>query len=175
MILSCYVLRPILDADAKATAHLIRGAFGAITPALVPPPSALQETAESVAAQIAAGGGLVAEAPSAPTGAATGAATGATTGAIIGVILWGEREGGLYLGRLSVADPWRRAGVARALVMRGEAFARACGLPRVHVGVRLVLASNRRLFTSLGFCEKVLHSHGGFTHPTWVEMEKPLV
>ena len=167
MILSCYVLRPILDADAKATAHLIRGAFGAITPALVPPPSALQETAESVAAQIAAGGGLVAEAPSAPTGA--------TTGAIIGVILWGEREGGLYLGRLSVADPWRRAGVARALVMRGEAFARACGLPRVHVGVRLVLAGNRRLFTSLGFCEKVLHSHGGFTHPTWVEMEKPLV
>ena len=74
----------------------MRSVFAAITPPLVPQPSALRETAETVAAQAAAGGGLVAEA----------------AGAIIGVILWGDREGGLYLGRLSVADPWRRTGVA---------------------------------------------------------------
>ena len=151
-------LRPILPADSEAAAALIRDAFAAISPPLVPPPSALGETAMSVAAQIAAGGGMVAEA----------------SGEIVGVVLWGERDAGLYLGRLSVAAGWRRAGVARALVERGIAFARESGLPRVHVGVRLVLHGNRRLFAGMGFCETVLHSHEGFTDPTWVEMEKPL-
>lgn len=151
-------LRPILAADAEPAAALIRTAFAAIAPPLVPPPSALHETADSVAAQIAIGGGVVAEAG----------------GAMIGMLLWGERAEGLYLGRLSVASAWRRAGVARAMVERAMAFAHESGLPRVHVGVRLALAGNRRLFAGLGFCETVLHTHEGFTSPTWVEMEKRL-
>jgi predicted N-acetyltransferase YhbS len=159
MIQSPFTLRPISPADSEAAAVLIRDAFAAISPALVPPPSALGETALSVAAQIAAGGGAVAEA----------------SGALVGVVLWGERDRGLYLGRLSVADGWRRAGMARALVEHGIAFARASGQPRVHVGVRLVLHGNRRLFAGLGFCETLLHTHAGFTDPTWVEMEKPLI
>jgi predicted N-acetyltransferase YhbS len=74
-----------------------------------------------------------------------------------------------------VAPGFRRTGVARALIMEGEAKAKAAGLPRVHVGVRLVLLGNRRLFASLGFCETHTHAHEGFDHPTWVEMEKKLV
>lgn len=139
-------------------AGLIRTTFGAIDPPLAPPPSAIRETAESVATQIEAGGGMVALAE----------------GTLVGAVLWGERDGGLYFGRLSVTAAWRRKGVARALVMAAEAAARARGFTRMHLGVRLALAGNRRLFASLGFCETVLHAHEGFDAPTWVEMEKHL-
>jgi predicted N-acetyltransferase YhbS len=152
-----FTLRPILAEDAPAVADLIRATFASILPPLVPPPSAVRETAESVASQIAEGGGAVAE---------------GADGVMIGAVLWGEREGGLYLGRLSVSAAARRWGVARALVLAGEAVAQERGLPRVHVGVRLVLAGNRRLFAGLGFCETNLHTHDGFDAPTWVEMEK---
>jgi GNAT superfamily N-acetyltransferase len=125
---------------------------------LVPPPSALRETAESVAAQIAGGGGAAAEAD----------------GALVGAVLWGEREGGLYVGRVSVDARWRRRGVAQALVAAAVSEARLRGLPRLHAGVRLVLAGNRRLFAQAGFCETILHAHDGFDAPTWVEVEKIL-
>lgn len=154
-----FTLRPLSFTDAEAAAALIRNTFAGISPPLVPPPSALGETAATVAAQIEAGGGAMAEGPGAVP---------------VGVILWGQRDGGLYLGRLAVAPGWRRAGVARALIAMGEGVAREAGLPRVHVGVRLVLEANRRLFAALGYCETHLHSHEGFANPTWVEMEKPL-
>jgi predicted N-acetyltransferase YhbS len=158
MTTSSFALRPIAQADAEAVAALIRTAFGGISPPLVPPPSALRETTQSVAAHLLGGGGLVAEAE----------------GRIVGCVLWGERDGGLYIGRLSVAADWRRAGVARALVLAAEDEARARGLPRLHLGVRLALAGNRRLFAGLGFRETVLHAHDGFAEPTWVDMEKLL-
>lgn len=159
MTVSPFFLRLIAGADAARVAALIRASFASIAPPLVPPPSALGETEASVAAAIAAGGGVVAEAE----------------GAVIGALLWGERDGGLYLGRLSVDLPWRRAGVAQALVRHGEAEARRRGLPLVHVGVRLALAGNRALFARLGFAETDLHTHDGFNAPTWVTMEKRLV
>lgn len=156
-----FALRPIAAADAPCVAALIRTAFAAITPPLAPPPSALRETADSVAAQIAAGGGTVAITPG-------------EAGSVIGAVLWGPRDGGLYVGRLSVAAAARRMGVARALVTAAEQAARAQGFGHMHVGVRLALAGNRRLFAELGFAETVRHSHEGFTADTWVEMHKRL-
>lgn len=151
-----FTLRPLVPADAEVAAALIRDTFASIVPPLLPPPSAMRETTATVVAQIDAGGGAMAEA----------------SGITVGVILWGERDGGLYLGRLSVAQDWRRAGVARALIGASEAEARQAGLPRLHVGVRLVLAGNRRLFAGLGYREAQRHAHEGFAEPTWVEMEK---
>ena len=55
-----------------------------------------------------------------------------------------------------------------------EAVARRTGQPRVHLGTRLVLAANRRLFASCGFVEVALHAHPGYAAPTSVEMEKRL-
>ncbi|HEY0266167.1 MAG TPA: GNAT family N-acetyltransferase, partial [Rhizomicrobium sp.] len=63
---------------------------------------------------------------------------------------------------------------AQALIRAAESRARRDGLPRIHVGVRLALTANRRLFARFGFRETVHHTHEGFTAPTWVEMEKPL-
>jgi hypothetical protein len=47
-------------------------------------------------------------------------------------------------------------------------------MPRLHLGTRLVLADNRRLFASCGFVEIARHAHPGYAAPTWVEMEKRL-
>jgi predicted N-acetyltransferase YhbS len=102
-----FTLRPIVTADAEAAASLIRNTFASIAPPLVPPPSA----------QIAAGGGAVAEASGMPV-------SGMPVSVMpVRVILWGERDGGLYFGRLSVAPGWRRTGVARALIGSGEGVA----------------------------------------------------
>ena len=150
-----FELRPIEAADAAAAAALIRAAFAGIVPALVPQPSALAETTESVAVAV---GGCVA----------------CAGGAVVGVVLWEERDGGLYLRRLAVDPAFRGLRVATALVAEGCAFASASGFAWVHVGVRLVLAGNRRLFASCGFHETSLHAHAGFDAPTWVAMEKRL-
>ena len=149
-------LRPAAAGDAAAIAALVRSAFADL--GLDPPPSALRETAESVTAHLAAGGGMVAD----------------NRGTLAGSVLWVEREGGLYLHRLAVHPGHRRQGVARRLVEAVEAEARRRGLPRLHLGVRLALQANRRLFAACGFRETVLHSHEGYAHPTWVEAEKAL-
>lgn len=146
--------------DAAGIAALVRAAFTGLD--LDPPPSALRETAESVAAHLAAGGGMVAE------------RGGTRDGTLAGSMLWVERDGGLYLHRLAVHPSHRRHGIARRLVEAAEAEARRRSLPRLHLAVRLALPGNRKLFAACGFTETALHSHEGYPHPTWVEAEKLL-
>jgi GNAT superfamily N-acetyltransferase len=145
-------------ADCPAVATLIRAAFAAHPVAVDPPPSALRETAETVADHLAAGGGMVACAGD----------------SIVGSVLWEPKDGGCYLERLAIDPGWRRKGIARALVAATEAAAREAGTPRIHLGTRLVLTDNRRLFTACGFVETAQHAHPGYAAPTWVEMEKRL-
>ncbi len=145
------------------------------------PPSALRETALTLGAQVAATGGLAAVAaggtgtPDAPARAPGEPARKDEPGpAGVGVLLWSERDGGLYVGRLAVAPAWRGCGVARALLAAAEREAVRRNLPRLHLGTRLALAGNRRLFAACGFAEVAEHAHPGFAHPTWVELEKRL-
>ncbi len=151
-------IRPAEPADAAALAALIRAAFAAQPVEADPPPSALGETAESVARQIAAGGGAVAE----------------WCGRLLGGVLWAERDAALHVARLSVAHDARRKGVGRALMAAAETAARARGLRRLTLGTRLALAGNRAIFAACGFVETVQHAHPGYAAPTWVEMEKRL-
>lgn len=153
-----YLLRRLQPDDAAVAAALIRAAFGGIEPPLQPSPSALGETTETVAAQIAEGGGMTADA----------------SGILVGVVLWQRRDDGLYIGRLSVAQGWRRRGIAIALLQAAETQARHLGLLRLSLGTRLMLAGNRALFAKFGFTEGATHAHPGFTHPTWVGMDKRL-
>lgn len=151
-------IRAIEDRDAAAVAALISTAFIAIPEPLDPPPSALQEAEASILAHLAAGGGAV-----------------IMRAGLVAAVLWSEWDGGLYLGQLATAPQCRGQGLASELIHAAEAEARRRGLPRLHLGVRLALPGNRRLFARLGFVETVLHAHEGHSEPTWTEAEKWLV
>ena len=151
-------IRPITPADAAAVAALIRAAFAAQSVVTDPLPSALRVTEADVAVHLRTGGGAVAE----------------EAGVIVGSALWTEQDGGLYLARLAVTPAWRGRGIARALVVAGEAAARTQNLPRIHLSTRIPLLDNRRLFAACGFVETVRSAHPGYTEPTTVAMEKRL-
>jgi GNAT superfamily N-acetyltransferase len=151
-------VRPLTIDDAAAAARLIGEAFAAQSRATDPPPGALGETAASVAAKLAEGGGAGAEA----------------AGALIGVVVWAEKDGGLYVGRVSVAPAWRGRGIARALLAASETEARRRGLKRMTLRVRLALEENQRLFAAFGFAPVGQGAHPGYREPTFMVMEKRL-
>jgi predicted N-acetyltransferase YhbS len=151
-------LRALRAEDAAAAAEVIREAFAAQSLATDPPSSALRETATSVAAHLAEGGG----------------AALAADGRIVGLVLWAERDCGLYLGRLAVLPAWRGRGAARALIGAAETEARRRALPRLHLRVRLALDENRRLFLACGFTPTRQGAHPGYAAPTYLMMEKAL-
>ncbi|MGE0419058.1 MAG: GNAT family N-acetyltransferase [Acetobacteraceae bacterium] len=147
------------DADADAVASLIRAAFAAQSVPTDPPASALRVSGADVRAQLSEPGG-------------GGAVVVASTQALAGAILWKPADGGLYVGRLSVAVAWRRRGVASRLLARADAEARVRGCVRIWLETRLVLADNRALFAAAGFVEISRHAHPGYVAPTFVRMEK---
>jgi len=151
-------IRPLRPDDAAAAAAVVRAAFAAQHRLTDPPPSALGETAASLAAKLAEGGGAAAEAD----------------GALVGVVLWAEKEGALYLGRVCVLPAWRGRGIARALLAAGEAEARRRGLARLTLRVRLALAENQRVFAAFGFAPAGRGAHPGYAAPTFLVMEKRL-
>ena len=145
--------------EIDAVVALIRGAFADYVDRLDPPPSAVRETAETIAGLLGSEHGLLAE----------------RTGAAVGCLFLQRRErGDIYIGRVAVAAEHRRGGVGRALMAAAEAEGRRLGGARLTLGVRLALDGNRRFFKSLGFTEGALHAHPGYDRPTWVEMIKGL-
>lgn len=151
------MIRPMTGADAEAVAALIREAFSQLPAAIDPPSGALRETAASIAAHLETGGGAVVD-----------------EDGPVACVLWAERDGGLYIGRLAVAPAWRGRGLAGRLVEAAAAEARRRSLPRLRLGVRLALEGNRQTFARLGFVEVGLRSHEGYARPTSVDMERIL-
>lgn len=149
-------LRRLSPADADEAARLIRTAFAAQPRLTEPPSSALSETAGTVAAKIAAGGGI-------------GAFAG---GVLVGAILWEIKARALHVGRVSVVPAWRGRGLAGALVMACESEARRRGLARMTLRVRLELPENERLFERMGFERRAVDALDGFDRPTQAVMEK---
>lgn len=144
--------------EAPAVLAVILAAFEQYRGSLVPESSAFKETADTVRATIASGGAVVVE----------------QDGRMLAATLYEPEGDSFYIGRLAVLPEARRTGVAIRLVEAVEAIARARGIPRLTLGVRLALADNIRLFTRLGFRETGREAHPGFTEPTSMNMEKRL-
>jgi GNAT superfamily N-acetyltransferase len=150
--------RGIDPADADEAARLIRTAFAAQPRLTRPPSSALRESAETVAAKIAAGGGV-------------GAFAG---GALVAAALWETKADALHVARVSVLPPWRGRGLARSLFAACEEEAKRRRIGRMTLKTRLELPENERLFELCGFTRRELEAHEGFDKPTTVLMEKRL-
>ncbi|MEZ5830383.1 MAG: GNAT family N-acetyltransferase [Dongiaceae bacterium] len=150
---------PARPEDAGAIAAVIQRAFAAYRGTLQPEPSALKETEDSIRSALGSESFVIAR----------------QAGRVIGCVSVKDRAGVAYARRLAVEPAQQGKGLGRALMMEAEALARRLGFNRLHVETRLALAGNRALFRVLGFQEGTQHCHPGFTHPTYVELEKILV
>jgi GNAT superfamily N-acetyltransferase len=150
------VIAPATTADCPDLAALIHRAFAAYRGVLVPDSGAHGETAASLAAALV-------------KGTAFRALLGAE---LAGCVFTERRADRLYLGRLAVAPERRGMGIGVALLAAVEAEARALALPRLELGVRLVLHDNIRLFQRAGYAIVRQESHPGFAMPTYHVMEK---
>ena len=115
---------------------VILGSFGDRAP-LDPPATATEETSDSVAAALAAHGGLLAEVDGAPAAA----------------LLFQPEGGWLGLRRVGVLARARRTGVAQEMVAAAEAETRARGLVGTRLVAREELPSTVRFWTRLGYAE----------------------
>lgn len=145
-------------ADAERIHHIITQAFAQYKDTLVPPSSVFRETVDSIHAKLTKGGGFIARIDDQDAGS----------------VLYEPEDDHLYLGRLAVLPDYRGKGVAHALIHAVESVAREQNFPTVHLGVRLILEGNQRLFASLGYEIITYGTHDGFSEPTYVNMAKSL-
>lgn len=151
-------IREAAEADYPAALAVMQRAFAEYADQLDPPSGVHHETLASLRERAGAGGVLLAEAAGAP----------------VGMVLYRPEPAHLYLGRLSVLPEWRGRGVGHALIAAVEERARAMGLARIHLAVRLQLAAMRASYERLGYQVVAAHAHPGYSQPTFVSMEKDL-
>jgi N-acetylglutamate synthase-like GNAT family acetyltransferase len=152
-------IRPARAEEADAIVALIHRAFGQYRGKLRPESSALLENADTIRAAMTTGSILLA----------------VRGDRIVGCISVHRKGDFAYAGRLAVEPMERSVGVGRALMAQAEALARQMGANRLRVDVRLKLRDNQAFFRALGFTEGAHRCHAGFTHPTYVELEKILI
>ncbi|WP_233557069.1 GNAT family N-acetyltransferase [Gemmobacter lutimaris] len=81
----------------------------------------------------------------------------------------------LYVGKLATAEPERGRGLARRLMVRAEARARALGLPALELQSRVELVENHAAFTAMGFMQTGATAHAGYDRPTSLTFRKPVL
>lgn len=143
-------------ADVAALLCVIRAAYAEFFDKLDPPSGALGETENSIQEKLKKGGAIKALADT----------------EMIGCVLYEVRPAYMYFGRLAVLPAWRRFGVAQGLIAAVEECTKAVGLPRVQIGVRLVLPAHQAYYEALGYRPIEYTCHPGFSQPTSVTMEK---
>ena len=153
------VLREATAADIPTLVALVRTAFEDYRGRLEPPSGAHNETPETVRQALHTGW----------------AALALVNDATVGCVFYCQEDAHMYLGRLSVLRPFRRYGVGQALLEYVEQRARDLGLPCVQLGVRIALPHLQAYYARLGYHVVRYEAHAGYTAPTSVVMEKPVV
>lgn len=152
-------LRDAAEDELPAALAVIQAAFEEHRTRLDPPSGVHRETVASLRAALGGGHVLLAE----------------LEGAIIGCVLYRAEADHMYLGRLAVLPAHRRRGVGQALIAEVEARARARGLPRVRLGVRVGLPELRDRYERAGYRVISEHRHTGYTEPTYLILEKSML
>jgi predicted N-acetyltransferase YhbS len=152
------MVRDATTADAAAVLRVLELAFAEYDGRLDPPSGVRTETLASLEAKLASGAGLVA----------------VSDGEVVGCAFAEQRRDYLYVGRFGVVPAARGERVGDLLLAAAEARARALGVDRVRLFVRLVLDGLRSYYESRGYRPIAEHAHDGYAGPTYVEMEKTL-
>jgi len=150
------VLREATAVDIPTLVTLVHTAFEDYRGRLEPPSGAHSETAETLRQALQTGW----------------AALALIHDEAVGCVFYQQEDEHMYLGRLSVLQPFRRSGVGQALTEYVEQRARALGLPRVQLGVRTALPHLQAYYERLGYHVVRYEAHEGYTVPTYVVMEK---
>jgi predicted N-acetyltransferase YhbS len=151
-------LRPATLSDIPTIVAIIHAAFQEYDGAIDPPSGAHNESADKIREQMATDQALLA----------------LIAGQPVGCVLYRNQGDHMYFGRLAVLPEHRGRGIAGALIAYVEERAREIGLPRVRLGVRVALPRLRMRYERLGYRVIAERSHEGYTHPTYVIMEKAL-
>lgn len=152
-----FAIRPLAEGDdLQALLDLVRGVFSALK--VDPPSSMARETIDDMRRRARTQTIFVAEAD----------------GALVGGVFCERQGDAFYIGRLAVIEPWRRRGVASALVGAATAKARELGLRTMSLRARVSLPRNVAFFERHGFRSIGVKSHPGFTEPTFHEMIRDL-
>jgi GNAT superfamily N-acetyltransferase len=93
---------------------------------------------------------------------------------LIGCMFCRREAEWLYVGKLAVAAPWRRHGVAQRMFAVADELATTQDLLGLELETRIELTENHRAFATLGFSIVEENAHAGYDRPTSVRMRKPL-
>ena len=142
------------DTDWDAVLSLIRAEFAYMAGRIDPPSSLIHLTEAGVAEQAQSGEvWLIGTAPAA-------------------CVFLSARPPVLYIGKLAVAAPMRRRGLALALMAAADTRARALGLLVLQLQTRIELVENHATFRAMGFHQTAATAHPGFDHPTSLTFER---
>jgi len=130
--------------DAPAMVEVVHAAFGA-RPAVDPPSTAGNETADSVAEALRRGGGVYASVDGRPAGA---------------ILVGGTAEGAATFARVSVHPDFQRHGIASAMVAAAEDLAALQGHDRVDLFAREEFTEVIAFWSHRGFRIARLAPHG---------------
>ena len=81
----------------------------------------------------------------------------------------------LYIGKLAVAESYRKRGLARLLVDHAATRARALGLAALELQTRVELEENHMTFGRMGFVQTGQTAHAGYDRPTSITMRRAIL
>lgn len=92
----------------------------------------------------------------------------------ISCMLLNYKQDSVYLGKLAVAEQYRRRGNAKMMIEVAEERARLRHLPFLELETRVELSDNHNTFTRLGFKKVGEGAHAGYDYFTFIVMKKPV-